>query len=164
VRKSDGGLLPAHVAYQHHERWNGSGYPRGLKGEQILGLARLCAVCDVFDAITSDRPYKEATHPSTALAFLSEKSGMLFDPRAVEAVRAVVAPYPVATNVVLSTGETAVVKKINNVDLSRPVVVIIKDRNRRYYRVKREIDLSRDLDISVVSYVTLRNSAEAADA
>ncbi|MGE5541920.1 MAG: HD-GYP domain-containing protein [Bacillota bacterium] len=164
LRKSDVGLLPAHVAFQHHERWNGTGYPRGLKGEQILKLARLCAVCDVYDAITSDRPYKEAVHPSAALAFLSEKSGTLFEPTAVEAVRAVVAPYPVATNVILSTGETAVVKKINNADLYRPVVVVTRDRDRRYYKTRREIDLSQELDISVVDYFTSYDSADAADA
>lgn len=153
IRSSSLGLIPAHIAFQHHERWDGSGYPRGLKGEQILKLARLCAVCDVFDAITSDRPYKTAQHPSKALEFITENSGTLFEPACVDAVRSVVAPYPVATNVLLSTGEVAVVKKINTAELDRPVVVVTKDSNRRFYKTYREVDLLQERDISIKDYV-----------
>lgn len=67
MRKTSLGLLPAHVAYQHHERWDGSGYPRGLRGENILAYARITAVCDVFDAMTSDRPYKGEASPGSPL-------------------------------------------------------------------------------------------------
>lgn len=67
LRKTSLGLLPAHVAYQHHERWDGSGYPRGLRGENILAYARITAVCDVFDAMTSDRPYKGEASPGSPL-------------------------------------------------------------------------------------------------
>jgi HD-GYP domain-containing protein (c-di-GMP phosphodiesterase class II) len=163
IRRTEVGLMPAHVAFQHHERWNGTGYPRGLKGEQIIKLARVCAVADVFDAITSDRPYKAALHPSNALEFIAKGSGTLFEPSSVDAVRAVVAPYPVATNVRLSTGDIAVVKKINTLELDRPVVVVIKDRNRKFYKVHRELDLSVDRDISIVDYVTWYDESGVAD-
>ncbi len=69
----------------HHERWDGSGYPYGLKGEQIPLAARIFAVVDVFDALTSDRPYRKAWPRRKALAYLREQSGKQFDPRVVEA-------------------------------------------------------------------------------
>ncbi|MCX7975622.1 MAG: HD domain-containing protein [Bellilinea sp.] len=73
------------VIYCHHERWNGSGYPRGLKGEQIPLYARIFAVVDVWDALTNDRPYRAAWSIDKALAYLHEQAGILFDPQVVEA-------------------------------------------------------------------------------
>ena len=67
----------------HHERWDGSGYPYGLKGEQIPLAARIFAVVDVFDALTSDRPYRKAWSREKAIAYLREQSGKQFDPRVV---------------------------------------------------------------------------------
>ena len=72
------------IALYHHERWDGSGYPYGLKGEQIPLVARLFAVADVFDALTSDRPYRSAWSHSQAVEYLREQSGRLFDPKIVE--------------------------------------------------------------------------------
>ncbi|HSL43447.1 MAG TPA: HD domain-containing phosphohydrolase [Anaerolineales bacterium] len=72
------------IALYHHERWDGSGYPYGLKGEQIPLVARLFAVVDVFDALTSDRPYRSAWSHSQAIEYLKEQAGRQFDPRVVE--------------------------------------------------------------------------------
>ncbi|MGE5485831.1 MAG: HD-GYP domain-containing protein [Ignavibacteriales bacterium] len=153
LRQAKVDLLSAHVALQHHERWDGSGYPRGLKGEQIHKYARLCAVCDVYDAMTSDRPHRNALHPSEALAFLTENAGSLYDPRAVQALTSVVAPYPVASNVLLSTGEIAVVKKLNLGALDRPVVVVTKDPRGRFYDTRLELDLSTTANgVEIVDY------------
>jgi len=77
-------VLPG-VQY-HHERWDGSGYPEGLRGEQIPLLGRLLGVADFFDAMTSARPYRAASSTEEALALLREKSGTHFDARIVEAV------------------------------------------------------------------------------
>jgi HD-GYP domain-containing protein (c-di-GMP phosphodiesterase class II) len=71
------------IALYHHERWDGSGYPYGLKGEQIPLVARLFAVVDVFDALTSDRPYRPAWSHSQAIEYLKEQAGQEFDPRVV---------------------------------------------------------------------------------
>lgn len=73
------------VAYCHHERWNGSGYPRGLSGEEIPLPARIFAVVDVWDALLSDRPYRKAWPRKKALDYLSAQSGTLFDPTVVKA-------------------------------------------------------------------------------
>lgn len=75
----------------HHERWDGSGYPRGLKGEEIPVEARILAVADVYDALRSDRPYRSAWSEEEALSYIRAQSGRLFDPRVVEALEEVTA-------------------------------------------------------------------------
>lgn len=79
-------LRPAlDIPYAHHEKWDGSGYPRGLKGEQIPLAARIFAVVEVWDALTHDRPHRKALTEAQALAYIREQSGRHFDPRVVEA-------------------------------------------------------------------------------
>jgi HD-GYP domain-containing protein (c-di-GMP phosphodiesterase class II) len=73
------------VPYAHHERWDGSGYPRRLKGEEIPLAARIFAVVDVYDALTSDRPYRPAWSEEEARAYLARAAGRLFDPAVVAA-------------------------------------------------------------------------------
>jgi PAS domain S-box-containing protein/putative nucleotidyltransferase with HDIG domain len=73
------------IPYCHHERWDGHGYPRGLKGEQIPLGARIFAVVDVFDALTSDRPYRHAWPVQQALDYLREERGKRFDPAVLDA-------------------------------------------------------------------------------
>jgi HD-GYP domain-containing protein (c-di-GMP phosphodiesterase class II) len=73
------------IALTHHERWDGTGYPRGLKGEEIPFVARVTAICDVFDALISDRPYKRAWTMEDALAEIKRERGRHFEPRLVDA-------------------------------------------------------------------------------
>jgi cyclic di-GMP phosphodiesterase len=78
-------LRPAlEIPLTHHEKWDGTGYPRGLKGEEIPIVARLFAVVDVWDALTSDRPYRPAWSQAEALTYIREQSGKHFDPQAVD--------------------------------------------------------------------------------
>ena len=78
-------LLPAlDIPYCHHEKWDGSGYPRGLKGDEIPLAARLFAVLDVWDALTSDRPYRLAWSKREALNYIKEQAGKHFDPNVVQ--------------------------------------------------------------------------------
>lgn len=78
--------LGATVALRHHERWDGSGYPDGLRGTEIPLVARIVAVADVFDALISERTYKPAWSHDDAVAYVRENSGTLFDPACVEAL------------------------------------------------------------------------------
>jgi response regulator RpfG family c-di-GMP phosphodiesterase len=78
------------IALAHHERWDGSGYPRGLRGEEIPLTARICAVCDVFDALLSPRPYKKPWPLPDVLAELQQQRGRHFDPALVDAFLALV--------------------------------------------------------------------------
>lgn len=72
------------IAYQHHEKWDGSGYPRGLKGEDIHIFGRITAVADVFDALSHDRIYKKAWSVEETLAFIQKESGKAFEPKIVD--------------------------------------------------------------------------------
>ena len=72
------------IPYCHHEKWDGSGYPRGLRGEQIPLAARIFAVADVWDALTSDRPYRKAWMEKETLAYIRDQSGKHFDPQVVK--------------------------------------------------------------------------------
>ncbi|MBX0330930.1 HD-GYP domain-containing protein, partial [Oscillochloris sp. ZM17-4] len=77
-------LQPAlDIPYCHHEKWDGTGYPRGLRGTQIPLAARIFAVADVWDALTSDRPYRAAWSKEKALAYIKEQSGSHFEPETV---------------------------------------------------------------------------------
>lgn len=78
--------LSAKIALRHQERWDGSGYPGGLKGEAIPLEARIVAVADVFDALISERPYKRAWHLDEAMEYLRDNRGVLFDPKCVDAL------------------------------------------------------------------------------
>ena len=75
----------AQIALSHHEKYDGSGYPQGLVGNAIPLFARIVAVADVFDALTSERPYKSAWPLEKAVDFLREGSGQHFDPACVDA-------------------------------------------------------------------------------
>lgn len=77
------------IAISHHEKWDGSGYPAGLDGEDIPLSGRIAALADVFDALTSDRPYKKAWSVEAALAYIDENRGKHFDPALVDAFRSV---------------------------------------------------------------------------
>jgi Response regulator containing a CheY-like receiver domain and an HD-GYP domain len=73
------------IARYHHERWDGGGYPEGLRGEEIPLLARIVAVADAYEAMTSDRPYRRALSPEEAARRIQEGAGAQFDPEVAEA-------------------------------------------------------------------------------
>ncbi|MBL4761882.1 MAG: response regulator [Gammaproteobacteria bacterium] len=75
--------MAAEIALSHHEKWDGSGYPQGLKGEEIPISARIVAVVDVFDALTVKRPYKDAWSIDSAMALLKKEAGLHFDPQLI---------------------------------------------------------------------------------
>lgn len=88
-------LVPAlDIPYSHHERWDGTGYPRGLAGEEIPLVARIFAVVDVYDALTSDRHYRRGWSHEQALAHIRQESGRHFDPAVVEAFLAMIGEAP----------------------------------------------------------------------
>jgi HD-GYP domain-containing protein (c-di-GMP phosphodiesterase class II) len=113
------------VVRSHHERFDGTGYPAGLAGEGIHAFARVAAVADVFDAITSDRPYAAARPPHVGVEVIHGGSGTHFDPQVVEAFAAVVMPYPVGSTVELPDGREAAVAAVSPDD---PYVVTARVR------------------------------------
>ncbi len=116
--------LAKSVVRSHHERWDGSGYPDGKAGSRISQLARIASVADVYDAITSERPYRDARPAHVGYSAIVEGSGTEFDPEVVAAFRKVVAPYPVGTEITLADGRRGIIASVPTLTPDAPVVRI----------------------------------------
>jgi HD-GYP domain-containing protein (c-di-GMP phosphodiesterase class II) len=138
------------VVRSHHEMWNGSGYPTGLTGPKIHQFARVAAVADVFDALTSDRHYRKAWPVHKAWTFIVDGSGTHFDPDVVSVFKSFVAPYPPGTGVVLSDGTSGIVKEVHPNQLLMPVVRVVLDAAGAVV-TPYEVDLSTSEDLTVAS-------------
>lgn len=140
-KQNDLSLLSAHVALQHHERWDGNGYPRRLAKKDIHEYARIVATADVFDALQSDRPYRAAYSLKQSVQIMRGLAGTHLDPHCVEALLANVAVYPAGSLVELSNGSLAVVMASSRDCPARPVVKVIYDAGRKATRNKHAVDL-----------------------
>jgi HD-GYP domain-containing protein (c-di-GMP phosphodiesterase class II) len=121
-KNNDLSLLSAHVALQHQERWDGSGYPRGLKGNGIHEYGRLAAVADVYEALTSKRVYRKAIEPNEAYEYVISKADTHFEPRVIEVFKKHIAVYPSGSGILLSNGQRGNVVKQNPTFPNRPFV------------------------------------------
>lgn len=136
--------IPEHariVALQHHEQYCGNGYPSGLSKDSIHLYGRICCVADVYDALTSDRPYRKSMLPSDALEYIMSGYNTLFDPMVVEILTKKIAPYPVGTCVRLSTGQVGIVVKNYQETSLRPRIRLIVNGEP----IDEYIDLSEDM-------------------
>ncbi len=106
----------------HHENFDGTGYPKGLKGDEIHLLARIIHVVDVYDALTTARPYKSAYTPLESMDYLVSGIGTMFDGDVVNAFKRLVPIYPKGFSVALSNGEDAIIVENHMEDMSRPIV------------------------------------------
>lgn len=136
--------LALDVLEQHHERFNGSGYPRSLKGEAISLAGRMGALVDVYDAITSDKVYGRGLPPAKAVQRLFEwaKDGV-FDPALTQVFLKSIGIYPVGSLVRLESGRLGVVLAQAENNLLAPLVRVMYDAKRQHYLPPEEIDLSR---------------------
>ena len=110
------------VVREHHERWDGKGYSEGLAGLGIHQLARIAAVADVYDAVTSERPYRPAQEPHVGVEVIVSGRGTAFDPEVVDVFRRLVFPYPVGSELRLADGSTGVVAAVDVDEPERPLV------------------------------------------
>jgi len=141
-------LLSAHCALQHHERLDGTGYPRGLKGNEVHLFGQIVGIADVYDALTSDRVYRKGYLPHEALEILFTSTGQ-FDAELIAKFRDNVAIYPLGLLVTLGTGERAVVVDINTKFPHRPIVRVLQDAAGSQLQTPYEVDLSSDLTASI---------------
>lgn len=142
-------LLSAHCALQHHERLNGSGYPRGLKGDEIHEYAKWIGIADSYDAMITKRVYKPAMLPHQAVEVMYAGSGTLYEQRFLALFRDRVAIYPAGITVRLHTGETGVVCRIHPHVPHRPVVRILTDSVGQPVVPPYEMDLSESLAVMI---------------
>lgn len=155
-KQFDVSLLAAHIAFQHHERLDGSGYPRRLTGDQIIEYARICAVADVFDACTSDRAYRKRLSPDQGIRVLQVEAGGKLDPRFVRKLSSYIVPFPLGTIVRLNTGDVALVISTNPDQLELPEVKIIRDvRGRSLGAAGPHVDLARMPEVAIAGLAKL---------
>jgi HD-GYP domain-containing protein (c-di-GMP phosphodiesterase class II) len=123
------------VALQHHERWDGQGYPRGLKGDQIHEFAQICAIANTYDRLTTSAAFGRRAAPHEALEFIMGAGGTLFRLPLVQAFLEIVAPYPLGSTVKLNTGEIGVVVRIEKGLPQRPVLRMLADHSGDEFRL-----------------------------
>jgi HD-GYP domain-containing protein (c-di-GMP phosphodiesterase class II) len=139
--------LPAQLAELvtlHHERQDGSGYPKGLKAAQIGMIGSIAAIADTFDALTTRRPYGEPVSPSTALSMLYKWRGTFFDGVLVEQFIRCIGIFPLGSVVEFNSGEIGIVIAQNTEKRLQPRVMVIRDAAGHPLKPQKLLDLSRE--------------------
>jgi HD-GYP domain-containing protein (c-di-GMP phosphodiesterase class II) len=157
---SESGEVPPEVSQavlQHHERWDGSGYPNGLKGGEISLFARTIAIADTYYALVSRRPHRREFLPHEAIEFIMAYSGELFDPELVQLFSKRVPLYPTGVTVKLNGGEVGFVTNANVGFIGRPVVRVVYDEEAKPIKEPFDVDLKmaenqKKLIVEVLGY------------
>src|SRR3954470_462595 len=134
----------ARIAALHHERHDGSGYPKGLRGSEIGMIGSIAAIVDTFDALTVKRPYADPVSPSAAISMLYKWRGVFFDAHLVEQFIRCIGIFPVGSLVELNTREVGVVIAQNLTKRLLPRVMIIRDAQGNPMNPHKMLDLSRE--------------------
>lgn len=142
-------LLASHIAFQHHEKVDGSGYPRGLRKDEIHEYARIVAIADVYDALISDRSYRKGMLPHEAYEILHASANSHFDEEILDLFFRYIAIYPVGTVVLLNTGQVGIVTEIYPDLQARPVVSVIIDKYGNLVKTKEVINLAEQLSVFI---------------
>src|ERR1700704_363949 len=162
ILKATPGVPPqlSELALLHHERQDGSGYPRGLKGEQMGLYGSIAAIADTFDALTAVRPYAETLSPSSALSFLYKERGTGYHSDLVEQFIQCIGAFPVGSVVELNSREIGIVIAENPAQRLKPIVMVGLDRSGKPTRSSQILDLSRDPKISANEPYRIRRTLE----
>ena len=144
---------------RHHERWNGTGYPEGKAGTEVHEMARIAAVADVFDAITSERPFAAAKPAHIGVQTILAGAGIQFDPTICEVFSRRVAPFPAGVEVELSDGRQAIVVGVPELELDRPVLRVISGPGTPF-----DVSLQSDQSIQIAGWNPVPAAAVAAAA
>ena len=145
-------LNSINIALCHHERENGSGYPRNLKGKEIHLFSKIASICDVFDALTSDRPYRRAAPVNEAMEYLLATGGDEFSVETIKTFAKSINVYPKDTLVCLSDGREGIIYEANNEIHSRPKIKIYGEEGREVTTHVVDLMDSRNIVIDRVLY------------
>ncbi len=137
------------IALLHHERLDGSGYPRGLSGDDLPLLARVGAVADVFAAVISDRPHRPGAPPDEAISYFLAGAPEQFDRDCIVGLARRVEIYPTGMWVRLRDGRCGIVLGSRRGSTVRPVVRLLQDERRRPLRTPLDVDLARETDLHI---------------
>jgi HD-GYP domain-containing protein (c-di-GMP phosphodiesterase class II) len=162
ILKATPGIPPRllELAILHHERQDGTGYPRGLKGEQIGLYGSMAAIADTFDALTALRPYAEPLSPSSALSYLYKERGAGFHGDLVEQFIQCVGVFPVGSVVELNSGEVGIVITQNLVRRLKPRVMVVLDAKGHPMRPHKILDLEKDQKASADEVYRIKRTME----
>jgi len=143
--------VSALIALQHHERFNGEGYPRGLCGfkSEIHEYSQITGIADVYDAMTADRVYRKAHPPHEAYEMLAGSGNFFFDYKIVSSFLSNIAAYPAGSLVRLSTNEIALVTETAKGYSLYPKMIIIFDATGKHLKKPVEIDLSKQNTVTI---------------
>lgn len=147
-------------ALSHHEKVCGGGYPQGRLGPQIPTGARIVAIADIYDALITNRPYREAYSPRSALDLMSEQMSAALDPALFACFRSIMGLYPIGSEVVLSDGRTGTIINRYATDPERPSVVI----DGGEAATPQVVDLSVDIQVTLKGFKRRSRSTNASDA
>jgi HD-GYP domain-containing protein (c-di-GMP phosphodiesterase class II) len=118
--------MAAEIAQSHHEWWDGSGYPKGLAGNDIHEFAQICSIVDTYDRLITSNKFGRRALPHEALEYIMGSGGRQFRLELVQTFISVVAPYPLGTTVRLNTGEMGVVIRLEKGLPHRPVLRLVR--------------------------------------
>jgi putative nucleotidyltransferase with HDIG domain len=130
------------MVISHHERLDGRGYPHGRKAGELMFTTRMASICDVYDALTTNRCYKAKMNFSEAIDLIVQSSGTQFDPEMLHLFITTVGRHPIGSFVQLSTGEVAVVVRLNPTSIARPIVSRVLNKDGEPTGKREELDLS----------------------
>jgi len=142
------------IICQHHEKWDGSGYPMGIKGNDIELGARIISIADVYDALTANRVYRKRYMPHEAAEYLMAQNGTQFDPELLKRFIENIAVYPQDLIVLLNTGEVARVLPSKGIASMRPRVSVITRKDGPPILDPYEIDLLENPTVFVVDIIS----------
>ena len=145
------------ITGQHHERYDGTGYPDRIKTDEISQFGQMASIVDVYDALTSDRIYHKGMEPTAALKKLFEWSRFHFNAELVQRFIRLIGIYPVGSLVKLESGMLAVVVSPGKENLLRPTVRIVFDIKREYFVTPHDIDLSIQLADNIIQHESPHN-------
>lgn len=137
----------------HHEKYGGGGYPNNLEGGEISLFGRIISIADVYDAMTSDRPYRKGIIPSEVIEYIMGSSYILFDPDLVKLFIRKIAPYPIGTIVKLSNGLTGIITENYESHCMRPKIRIFKNGDNDVTPYEISLADNESLNITVTDIV-----------